>query len=725
MKQMILILLANLSCSYVYAQQPAAATDSIPAAKITELKGITISTRKKMIEQKVDRTIFHVENAIMPAGGTAVDALKATPGVRVQQDNISIIGKGAVLVMIDDRLQRMTPEDLAIFLKSIPAENIKSIEVITTPPSKYEAEGNNGLLNIRLKKARANSWNASIGAAYIQKTYSGSDVQGVFNYNHNHLALQASFNKGQQQLLTNSTSQVFYPKELWEQVVKNKSTDNTSSASFGLDYQLTPTWATGIRYLGSFTDRNSTNQPLTTRYGSSNVNGYINSDVAAGNKPVMHAINWHQVFTQDSGKKTFSTDLDFFSYDKRDNRSYSGNELDPYKGIIPGSFFAANNNNINKMHNIAFKADADIPYKWANISFGGRFSLTNTNNDLTVFDLHSGSPVLNSEQSNMFNYKEYNEALYFSASKKISSKWETQAGWRIEATQTSGYSQNLNQTNTNRYLQFFPTAYITYTPNTENTFSLNYSRRIRRPDFDYLNPFIVRSSPYFYAAGNPFLQPSYINNLEFSYMLHQHWTVNVYHSAVSNFSQDLSITDSSTNITRQTPLNYANTSQTGISSYYNFSQWSWWTSYTGFNVNYQRVRSRVSNVSSIDGYNGYIYTNNDFTLNKSKSCFLSLNYALQLPGRYQIFQISTLNILDVSVKFLLAKKKLAITLTGEDLLNAQKPLIAYYSNGIKNTVQSYGDTRGFRIGLTYKLGNKLINVKQRNFGNEEERNRAN
>ncbi|MFB6456806.1 TonB-dependent receptor domain-containing protein [Chitinophaga sp. Hz27] len=724
MKQTILLLLALATYSYTYAQQAAGADSTLPS-KITELKGITISSRKKMIEQKVDRMVFHVENAIMPAGGNAMDALKATPGIRVQQDNIAVIGKGEVLVMIDDRLQRMSQEDLVIFLKSIPADNIKSIEVITTPPAKYEAEGNNGLINIKLKKARANSWNASIGAAYIQKTYSGSSLQGVFDYNHNKLALQASLNNGSQQLLTNSTAEIFYPKELWQQVVKTKSTNHATSASLGIDYKINKQWSSGFKYLGSFTNRQSANQPLTTRLTDTNVNGYIATDANANSKPTMHALNWHQAFTPDSSGKLFSADVDYFSYNKQDNRFYSGNELDPNKGIIPGSFFAANNANVNKMQNFSIKTDAELPYKWANISFGGKFSYTNTNNDLVVYDHHNSSPILDKDQSNVFNYKEYNQAVYFSASKKINSQWETQAGLRAEATQTSGYSQNLDQTNTNHYIQLFPTAYITYQPNDAHTFSVNYSRRIRRPDFDYLNPFVMRSSPYFYSAGNPFLQPSYINNLEFSYMLQQRWTVNVYHSAVSNFSQELSLIDSSNNVTRQTPLNYANTSQTGISSYYNFNRWSWWSSYTGFNVNYQRVNSKISSIASIDGYNGYIYTNNDFTLNKSKTVFFSLNYALQLPGRYQIFQIGTLNILDVSMKFLVAKKKLAITVTGEDLLNAQKPLIAYYSNGIKNTVRSYGDTRGFRVALTYKLGNNILQFKQRNFGNEEERSRAN
>lgn len=694
--------------------------------EVTELEGVTVTGRKKQIEQKVDRLVFHVQNSTFATGGTALDALKATPTVRVQNDNISIVGKGNVLVMIDDRLQRMSEEDLAGFLKSIPADNIKSIEVISTPPAKYEAEGNSGLINIKLKTAKANSWNANIGTTYTQKTYAGGNLQGLFNYNHNRLSLQASMSKGNEKLSTRSDSRIFYTDELWTQEVRNKSVSSLWSLGLGADYKLTDKWTSGVKYLGSFTDRTSANNPLTTRYNASNgfVNSYIASDVEARNKPQMNALNWYHTLTLDSTGKSITMDIDYFRYKKEDFRSFAGHELDANRATIADSYFSSTNSNINEIKNYSAKIDAALPSNWANLSFGGKISYTNTNNDLLVYDNQSGAPVLNTDQSNIFNYKEYNEALYFSAHKKLDDHWETQFGVRMEATQTEGYSTNLNQTNKNNYIKFFPTAYITYVPNDSNSFSLNYSRRIRRPDFEYLNPFVIRTSPYYYSEGNPFLKPSFIDNLEFSYIYKQKWMNSVYFSQVSDFGQELSVVDPVSNVTRSTPLNYADTYQIGYSTYYNLSKWSWWNSFTGFNVNYQHVKSKTSFVKSIDGYNAYFYSNNDFTLNSSKSAFFGLNYGLQLPGRYQIFHISRLHILDVSMKFLLLNKNLSLTVTGEDLLNAQRPLISYHSNGIKNDVRSYRDTRGFRISLSYKFGNRSIKSAQRNFGNEDERERA-
>jgi outer membrane receptor protein involved in Fe transport len=691
-----------------------------------ELDGVTITAKKKIIEQKVDRLVFHVENATSATGGTALDALKATPTVRVQNDQISIVGKGEVLVMIDDRLQRMSQEDLANFLKSIPADNIKSIEVITTPPAKYDAEGNNGLINIQLKTARTNSWNATIGSSYTQKTYAGGNLQGLFNYNRNKLSFQLSVNKGRQDLLMNSESQILYENELWKQNMKNKSENKALSFGSGIDYKMTKKWTTGINYLGSFTDRNSVSNPLTTRLNRSteSINSYIASNLNAYSKPEMNSFNWYHSIALDSAGRKITFDLDYFNYRKKDQNSFSGNTLNSEKQITSSTFFSSLNTNINRIQNYSGKADVALPTKWADLSFGMKASYTHTNNDLAVYDDQNGIPVLNTNQSNVFSYEEQNEAVYFSASKKLSEKWEGQMGLRLEATQTKGYSANLDQTNKNNYVKLFPTAYLSYVPNDNNTFSVNYSRRIRRPDFDYLNPFIIRTNPYDYSEGNPFLKPSYFDNLEFSYVKNQKWVNSVYFSHTSDFGQELSIVDANTNITKRTPLNYADIYQIGFSTSYNFNKYSWWNSFTGFNINYQYVKSKTDFVQSIAGYNAYFYSNNDFTLNKSKSIFIGLNYGFQLPGRYQIFEISTMHILDLSAKFLFLDKKLSCAIVVEDVLNGQRPLISYTSNGIKTTVKNYGDTRGFRVSLSYKFGNNKLKSQEKTIGNEDEQGRV-
>lgn len=691
------------------------------------LEGVVIEGRKKLIERKVDRLVFNVENSVSASGGNALDALKSTPMVRIQNESVSIIGKGEVLVMIDDRLQRLSPDDLASLLKSIPSDNIKSIEVITTPPAKYEAEGNGGIINIKLKTASPNSWNTNLGSSYTQRTYASNSLRGLFNYNQNRLSLQASVNTENEKLFTTSENRYFYPDELWKQNVEDESKNKSLSLGFGIDYDLNDKWTTGLKYLGSFTDNSAQNNPFTVRTNRNTamINSFISSEINENNNFDLNSFNWFNKFDLDSLGTNITTNFDYFSYKKNDFQFYQGNELDENREIIPSSYFSSTNTNINRIDNYSGKVDVEMPLKSASLAFGGKFSHTKTDNDLVVFDNETGTPILNINQSNVFSYVEKNEALYISLSKEFSEKWETKVGLRMEATQTKGHSENLDQTNKNDYLTLFPTAYLTYTPNDNHSFSLNYSRRIRRPSFDYLNPFMIRTSPFNFSVGNPFLKPSFIDNIEFSYINHEKWFSSIYYLKVSDFAQNLSILNVDTNVTKDTPLNYADTDLIGISSYYNFNKLSWWNSFTGFNLNYQNVKSKVDFINSIDGYNAYLYSNNDFTLNESKTTFFSVNYALQFPGRYQIFHISTLNILDVSMKFLFFDKDLSLTLTAEDLLNGQRALIEYRSNDIITNSKSYDDTRFFRISLSYKFGNNNLKSKERDFGNEEERNRAN
>ncbi len=693
----------------------------------TSLETVIIQKQKKIIERKVDRLIYNVENSTASTGGNALDALKSAPMVRVQNETISIVGKGEVLIMIDDRLQKIPASEVATFLKTIPSDNIKSIEVITSPPAKYEAEGNNGIINIKLKTAKNNSWNASLGTNYTQRFYAGNSVQGMFNYNHGKLSLQSSVYMEQQKLRSSSQTNTYYQNELWSMDTQGISKNKNLGISLGVDYKITDRWTTGLKYLGSFTSETGSSSPLTSRisYQNSQPTSFISSDTQSSNKPNINSLNWFNTIKMDSAATVLTTDFDFFEYKKDDARDFYGSELDAKMQMLPGSYFSALNSNVNKIRNYSGKADLETKLLWADLNFGGRFSFTRTDNNFLAYDKETGPALLNTDQSNTFIYKEYNEALYFSLSRKFNSQWEAKLGLRAEATQTIGFSENRNQTDKNDYIKLFPTTYLTYTANNNHSFSLTYNRRIRRPDFDYLNPFVVRTSPFYYSEGNPYLKPSIIDNLELSYIKGQKWTSSLYFSKVSDFGQALSILNPETNVTRNTPINYADTYQIGFSTSYNFSAIKWWNSFSGFNVNYQNVKSKVPYTASIDGYNAYLYSNNDFILNKKKTILVSVNYGLQLPGRYQIFHISTMNILDVTVKVLCLDKKFSISLTGTDLLNSQRPLISYQSNGIETNFRNNNYTRGFRLSLSYRFGNNDLKSKDRNFGNEEERNRMN
>ena len=237
------------------------------AMKISE---VTIVGRRKLIQQKPDRLVFDIQNFPLASVGSAVDAMKVTPGLNVQNSSISIIGKQSVVVMINERIVKMTGEELINYLHSIPAQNIKQIEVITTPPAKYDAEGNSGLINIKLKSMDNNSWSNQVHSSYKQGEFFGGRIGNTFAYNKNKIALTLSFdaNKGYRGMETET--KIYYSQETWDGLLNSKEKTDNISAHIGFDYQLTPKSSIGVFYSSVFNNNDATDSYNTKIYDNSN-----------------------------------------------------------------------------------------------------------------------------------------------------------------------------------------------------------------------------------------------------------------------------------------------------------------------------------------------------------------------------------------------------------------------------------------------------------------------
>ncbi|KUJ60375.1 hypothetical protein AR687_18200 [Flavobacteriaceae bacterium CRH] len=694
--------------------------------KTEMLADIVVQGKKQIIERKVDRLIFNVENTISANGGDAIDALKITPGVRVQNDAISMIGKNGMAVMVDDRLIQLSGDDLVNFLKTISSENIKSIEVITTPPAKYSAEGNSGLINIKLKKAKKDSWNGALGTSFTQRVYFSKSVLGNFNYNKNKLSLQSSINVGNVNTLNVDNNKTYYEKELWANNNPRKINDKFSSLNAAIDYEITPKWSTGIQYLGSFYKMNIDTDGLATIINneSQQIDSYIKNNGFSTTGPRLNSLNWHNIFKLDTIGTKIAIDLDYFDYKATDESNYRGNHFDNQSIIMPDTYFAGISSNTNNIANFSGKIDFDVPKKWAIMNFGGKVSQSKTKNNASFYYNETGTPILDPKQSNAFDYTENTEALYFSANKEISSKWSAQVGLRAEATQTKGYSINNNQTNENNYIKFFPTAYISYKADEDKILSLNYSRRISRPNYEQLNPFIIRENEYVYIEGNPFLKPSFSDNFELTYGYKKLESKLTFSNKIDGFKQ-LGIVEASTNIVHYFVLNFINVKEYGISESYVFDKLKWWTSTNSFYFGYSIANSTSAiTVAQQKGYQSYFTTNNDFILNADKSFLFSLNYWYSFPGAVSLSHSTASQSLSLSLKYMLLSKKLQLTLTGEDIFKTEIATYTKYSNGIKQEFRNYYDSQMVRLSLKYKFGNKQLKVQERRFGNEEERSRV-
>lgn len=685
--------------------------------KEQQLQEVVITSKKKLIERKVDRLIFNVENSISASGGDAIDALKITPRVKVKNDNISMIGKNNMSVMVDDKLILLTGDELINFLKSIPSDNIKSIEVITTPPTKYDAEGNSGLINIKLKKSKLNQWNASLRSSYVQSTYPKGSFGGNFDYQKNKLSLYSNLNYVNGSNAPVETNKIYYPLGLWNEENKRRDFQNSVNGRIGADYKISEKFSVGMQYLGSFSKPRIAENSLTTIYNQTNsqIDSYINTLSENLGKNNNHSLNLNSTVVFDTIGKKMNINLDYFKFKNDDNRIFNTINL-----------LSANNTSLQDIQNYSAKIDFEHPLKWINLSYGGKLSFIKTQNNVNYFDTTLGTPIFVPTQSNEFNYDENTQAIYINGTKKLNEKWETQLGFRLENTQTEGVSKTLNQKNTNSYAKLFPTFYLTYTPNEKNAFSINYNKRINRPSYNRLNPFRWYSNPFSYTEGNPFLQPSFSNNLELNYTFNDNWSNSIYYSHTDNGFEQITIVDNTDNIQKTIAQNFFKTTIIGISESYTYNKLKWLSTTFSFDWNYSKSESLIPITNqNLNGSNAYFSISNDFNLNKNKTLLFNFSYWYNFKGTSDLDKNNAYSQLDASLKYFAFDKKLQISFNANDILSTNRPIYTSFTNNIQIDYKNYYDVRLFRLSLVYKFGNKNINVEKKEVGNQEEKERTN
>ncbi len=213
------------------------------------MKEVAVTVKKPLIERKIDRIIFNVENSITAIGSDALEALSKAPGVHVSgTDEISLAGKSTVSVMIDDKLLQVGGEELAEMLQAIPSDNIARIEVITAPPAKYDAAGNSGIINIVTKKAKQQGLNSNIGGVAVRNLLTSARGVAAFNYRKDNLNIYGNTDFGDNYSKPLEQQTTYYPNEQLNQVNHVDNLHNYHYSQLGADYDITPKAVIGILY---------------------------------------------------------------------------------------------------------------------------------------------------------------------------------------------------------------------------------------------------------------------------------------------------------------------------------------------------------------------------------------------------------------------------------------------------------------------------------------------
>ncbi|MGB6152326.1 MAG: outer membrane beta-barrel family protein [Pricia sp.] len=689
------------------------------------LDEVTVSYTKKLIEQKPDRIVFNIENSIAAAGGDALDALKIAPGLRVDDNGISMLGRGNSQVMINGRIFPLTGAELVGYLNSISADDIKKIEVITNPPAKYEASGNGGLINIVLKKGVQNSWKNTISAIQNINTHSFLTVRNSLLYNKNKWNISFGLDKTDGSLEAVESFQVFYPNNTWDIDIKTKDNQDAFSGRLLVDFDLTDKTTIGMQYLGNNRQPDVQDLSISNIFNNANTldsllvnNGNSQQDVNS------HLINLHSITELDTLGRKLSFDLDYFNYGSDQERSFRTESFSPemeFQNINAAAITTSD----QSIENLTFKGDMEHPFDFVNLSYGFLVSATKSRSEIENFTTETGTPVLDVNTSNTFSYMENNQALYLNGSKKINGQWSLQLGLRAENTQTEGFSKNLNQTNTNNYLKIFPTAYLSYEKNENNSMSLSYGKRIRRPSYRNLNPFRVFVSSNTFSEGNPFLQPSFTDVFEFKHTYKNKLTTNVFYNRTVDGAGIIFTSDVDTRTQIVTRENFYDQNSYGIGESYLFNTLNWLQSQNSATlVNIQTKLITPINAMPQNGLSFNLTSNN--TISLTETAKLQLDASYNSPAKSDLFTIGESYSIDFGVSKSFFDKSFQVSVFAKDIFDTSS--LNNLTSTVNGVRQVYGQSRNnrfIRVSVSYNFGNQKVKVQERNFGNDEERRRTN
>ncbi len=702
----------------------------------TNLKEIEIIAVKSTVKNNSDKLIYNVTTSVTATGTDALNALSKVPGIKINDGQIGIAGKGNVRVMMNDRLVQLSGTELTRYLKSIPAGQISSIELIKNPGVNYDADGNAGLINIITKKSTRQGYAVTIQTSgkhwfhnpakvYGTRNFQGLNAAGDISYNSDKLAARASISIDRGRLLEGFRTDFDYPRQTWMQSDTGDYKYRMLNYEAGLDYKLNNKTTVGFSYTGGrniYEGFDHVNNTFTNPG-----NGQLDSSIKAFATyyPVarINAVNLHGIINFDTSGRKLVLNADYFNHYRTDVSDFESNSFDADGSANPSGSARFYDTNKQQINIYTFKADATIPTDFAQFIFGGKLSfIDNYSNAFYYNKTGQDEPIYNPGMSSEFDYIENTQSLY--AGMNIDHHhWKYKIGLRSELTQTKGYSNVLKQSTLNNYFKLFPSLSVNYQPNTDHDLSFNFGRRINRPTFWNLNPYKSLYTAYSYGQGNPYLQPEYNSNFELSHSYKHLLNSSLFFNMTENGFSNVILADANTNIVYTTPLNFITTYRYGISENMSLPFGSWLDNNNQVTFSYTRAKSKLANINGVNGFGLYLATNNNIFLNEDKTLAAAVNFWYQFPEVDKISRTNGYYKLDLGFKAAVLKKKVDLALTVNDLFLSSAPVITTTVNNIKQKFTNFQLNRYALLSLSYRFGNSTAKSGDKNTGNAEERSR--
>lgn len=724
-----------ISSSFDVAHSGNVTVPVIALGKFTgDMKGVTVTVNKPMVEVKADKTILNVEGTINSVGTDALELLRKSPGVLVDRDdNLSLSGKNGVQIYIDGRPTPLSGKDLSDYLKTLQSSQIEAIEIITNPSAKYEAAGNAGIINIRLKKNKSFGTNGSINAGYAIGTFpkynaglslnnrnKKANVFGTYGFNKGRYANEMSLYRIIADTLFDQRSDM-----------QNRNTSHNYKA--GMDYFAGKRTTVGFIVNGTVGDGDFTNQSRTPiSYIPMSVLDRIltaNNTSFSNRNNTNFNVNYRYA---DTTGRELNLDADYGLYRIKSNQMqpniyYDKTGQSEISRIIYNMIAPTN------IDLYSIKGDYEQNFKKGKLGIGGKISYVNTDNDFQRYNVYTNGKNLDTLRSNRFDYKENINAGYINYNRAFKG-FMIQAGLRVENTTSEGRSTGFKRIGgsyttydssfTRNYTDPFPSAAVTFNKNPMSQLNFTYSRRIDRPAYQDLNPFEFKLDEYTFQKGNTELRPQYTNSVAVTHTYKYKLNTTLNYSHVKDIFAQLIDTAEKTKsfITKK---NLATQDIVSLNVSYPF-QYKSFSAFGNLNSYYSRYKADfgVGREVNLDVFSFNIYTQTSLKFAKTWTAELSGWYSS--PSIWQgTFKSIAMGGLDAGLQKQVLKGKANIKASVSDLFRTMRWSGESNFAGQYVRVSGRWESQQFKLNFFYRFGNNQVKAaRQRKTGLEDENKRT-
>ncbi|AVR45441.1 TonB-dependent receptor [Christiangramia fulva] len=677
----------------------------------TMLNEVMIETWRPKVEMKGGNLNVRVEGTALAAGSSAYEVLSRAPGVLVDQDgNFKLNGKNGVSIMIDGRLTYLSSAELKTLLEGMSAENIESIEVITNPSAKYDAEGSAGILNIHLKKNTLNGLNGSVYAGYEYNQIIGYNAGANLSYKKGKWNSFFNFDlrrsgRYRDQYMTRGFVVDDEPSAFLAQNARDSRQKITPSLRAGTDFAIDENNTIGIMADLSYQDLN--NDWNSIGY----INDYVNdqnTDIIALNniqeKFGKGRLNVHYQGKLDTLGSILTANVDYVTLSQESNSSfdnhYSLRQTDEQHSELLFS------SSISDYEIFSGRLDLSLPLsKSSQLEMGLKASDVVSDSDLNFYIDEEGGKVLDPSRSNQFRYEENIYAAYASFNSQLNETWNITAGLRMEETVAKGVSLTMNETKERDYLEFFPNLSIEQKVSDDYKINYSFNRRILRPDYERLNPFIFYIDPYTYVSGNPDLKPQINNSFQITQTFFKKYNLMLGYDIADNFIGEVPIQDPETNETAFAIRNsdsYKSLTATLVAPFQIIPEWDMTNTVV---LSDQRYNISVSDTQVENKQFFYMFQSTQ-RLNLPLDLSVELNVRYEGPVAYNLYRIESRFGMDVGIKKSFLNDRLDVSLSADDIFKTMQVTGSSNVNGNTTFVDQYMGDRTISLNLRYKLSNK-------------------